>query len=72
MVAQKKPNGYRLYDMSGNVEEWVWDSDYIGNRYYCGGSWSSNEFGCLVGSRYDYYANSRNNSVGFRLVCLIK
>ena len=25
MVAQKAPNGCELYDMSGNVAEWVWD-----------------------------------------------
>ncbi len=27
-VAQKKANGYGLYDMSGNVEEWVWGDRY--------------------------------------------
>lgn len=35
-VAQKKPNGYGLYDMSGNVSEWVMDIYEGVLNYTCG------------------------------------
>ena len=46
-VAQKDPNGWGLYDMSGNVWEWVWD--WYDSNYYSG-SPSSDPEGSSTGS----------------------
>jgi len=66
-VAQKKANGYGLYDMNGNVWEWVWDSRG-GDRWYCGGSWNYSAGNCGVNSGNSDGAYYQIRDLGFRIV----
>ena len=68
-VAEKKSNGYGIFDMNGNVCEWMWD-EFRGNgkisRYVCGGSYTDDEYRC-INDDFCYPEGSYRNR-GFRLV----
>lgn len=81
-VATKAPNEIGVYDMSGNVYEWVndWYNDYSSEtqtnptgpatgyrRVYRGGGWGSGESYCRVWERYQNYPEEKNAYMGLRL-----
>ena len=82
LVGQKKPNAWGIYDMHGNVWEWVqdWYGDYSSNsvvdpkgphngvdRVIRGGGWFNGARVCRAASRYYVSPDSRDYYVGFRL-----
>ena len=83
-VREKKPNSFHIYDMIGNVNEWVLDwysNSYVGapndggpnmiqdvERVARGCSWNDNDAMCYISNRFPHIEITQTPYLGFRLL----
>ena len=73
-VAQKRSNGYGLYDMCGNVSEWTSSGEGLSEneqplKVVCGGSWLDTALNVTVHSFIEAEWSEKSVFIGFRVIC---
>lgn len=66
-VGTKTPNELGIYDMTGNVSEWVVDQYDKETRFIKGGSWSDDASNSVISTSEKVPAKYKSSSVGFRV-----
>ncbi len=66
-VGEKTPNELGIFDMTGNVSEWVADSYDKDNRYVKGGSWSDDAANCVMTADEKRSPKYKSGNIGFRV-----
>lgn len=67
LVGQKTPNELGIYDMTGNVSEWVADIYDNQNRTVKGGSWSDDASNCVISASEKVSVKFKSGNIGFRV-----
>lgn len=68
-IGRKLPNELGIYDMSGNVTEWIWDAYNTGVRKKNGGSYLGSAGSCRILNWTATSAWTPNPYTGFRICC---